>query len=255
MKKLLGVFGVVLFALSIVVNAEVESSDLAKRTEAETSGYLLKIESLRGQQLIDAADAISGSGLNDSKLYSVIEAKLNVLDAEHASDPKNKLVAEELNSVMRALGSMGAKASSTVDRILKTSSSRGVRERAVRLIPKLSWYEQRNAVMQKADYYAPDQDFMTHRFINLILSDDPSNGRWAAEEIVRHNGTQPIVYRKMAEVLEQQYLNIKSDVHLDELAWFCKLLSRYDGKDSAGVLTTIKQNPATNKKLVKYISI
>lgn len=255
MKKLLSVFSIVLCAFALTVNADVANSDLAKRVEVETNDYIQKINTLRGQPLIDIADLISGSGLNDSKLYAAVEVKLNALEGEHTADPKNKLVAEELNAVMRALGSMGTKALTTVDRILNTSTSRGVRERAVRLQPKLGWYEQRDVIMQKTDSYAPGQDLMTYRFINLIVSDDPSNGRWAAEEIVRRNGAEPIVYRKMAEVLEKQYLDIKSDVHLDELAWFSKLLSRYDGANSKEILTTIKNNPATNKKLVKYISI
>lgn len=258
MEKFLNIFGLVLFSLAITANAEninANASDLAKRIDAESSGYIQKIESLRGQALIDAADLVTGSGLNSPKLYSAVEAKLNLLEAEHSADPKNKIVANELNAVMRTLGSMGSQAAGAVDHILKTSTSKGVRERALRLLPKLSWFEQRNNLMQKPDFYQPGQDLMTYRFLNLIASDDPQNGRWAAEEIGRRNGTEAIVYRKMAEVLEQQYMAIKSDDHLDELAWFCKLLSRYDSQNSTELLRKIKQNPATNKKLVKYIGV
>ncbi len=257
MEKFLKIFGLVLFFFVFTANAEDinNASDLAKRIDAEINDYIQKIESLRGQPLIDAADLITGSGLNSPKLYTAVEAKLNLLESEHTADPKNKIVANELNSVMRTFGSMGSQASGSVDHILKTSTSKGVRERALRLLPKLSWFEQRNNLMQKPDFYKPGQDLMTYRFLNLIASNDPQNGRWAAEEIVRRNGAEPIVYQKIAEVLEQQYTNIKSDEHLDELAWFCKLLSRYDSQNSGQLLKTIKQNPVTNKKLVKYIGV
>lgn len=259
MKWVNWLFAVVMFAFFTTAFAQepeaATTQDLPGRLQAELDTYKNQIETLRGQPLIDVADLITGSGLNDSTLYVAVETKLNSLIAEHRAKPKDKLVAEEVNAMMRTLGSMNLKSEAVINNLLQTSTSRGIRNRAVRLLPKLVWFHERNLLMQKPDFYEPGQDLMTHRYLNLIISDDPRNSRWAAEEIYRRGGAEPVVYRKMAEILAQQQLAIKDDVHLDSLAWFCKILATYDAANSAELLSSIRTNPRTDKKLKKYAKV
>lgn len=186
-----------------------KTNDLAARLLNERNDLKKIIESERGTTLMQAADIITGSGLSDPELYAAVEQKAKILIAEHKADPENDVVANELNDVMRALGAMNLSSKDLIEPLIKGATSRGVRERALRLVPKLYWYQQRNLVMQKAEFYEPGQDLMTHRYINLLVSDDPTFGRWALEELTRRGGTRDsIVYKKMGEILQAQKANI-----------------------------------------------
>jgi len=247
-----------LFILSYGVQAQAATSDLQSRLQLELDTYKQEIETLRGQSLIKSADLITGSGLSDPALYAVVEAKTKSLITEHEAKPKDDVVAEELNAMIRALGSMSKDSRDLIIGLVESSSSRGIRNRAHRLHPKLDWFAQRNAIMQKADTYQPGQDLMTHRYLNLLADSDYTFGRWALEELDRRGGAEPIVYKKMGEILARDKSAIKNAVHLDYLAWICKLLSRYDATNSAELLKSIQNDPSSDKnfkKLKKYVRI
>lgn len=246
---------VLLLLCCLTSNIQAVENDLPSRLQAEADQFKQDIETLRGQQLIDAADLLTGTGLTDQALYETVKAKTTSLISEHEAMPKEKLIAEELNAMMRAMGSMNIESSSIIVGLVDSSTSRGVRNRAHRLHPKLQWFAQRNAIMQKPDYYKPGQDLMTHRYINLLTSNDSTMGRWALEEIDRRRGAEKAVYSKMREILEKDKESIKDDTHLDYLAWICKLLGRYDRNDSATLLQSIqndKRNDKYFKKLKKH---
>ena len=247
-----------LMALCCVSYAQAAASDLAERLQAEVNAFKSEIESSRGHKLIGVADRLTGTGLSDPALYAVVEAKTKALMSEHQAKPKDKMVAEELNSIIRALGSMGTGSRDLIVDLVENSSSRGIRNRAHRLHPKLDWFAQRNSIMQKPDYYQPGQDLMTYRYLNLLDSSDYTFGRWALEELDRRGGAEPLVYAKMRDILAQGKESIKSPVHLDYLAWICKLLSRYDADNSRELLTSIKNDSRSDKyfkKLKKYARI
>lgn len=259
MKQVNWLLLILLFAFFGVVYAQESQvsvgQDLSSRLQAEADGYIEQITTLRGQPLIDTADLITGSGLSNAELYSAVEAKINILSAQHSAEPRRQLVAEELSAVLRTLASINPKSERVINNLIATSTSRGVRNRGLRLLPKLYWFSERNNLMQKPDFYVPGQDLMTHRYLNLIESNDPRNSRWAAEEIDRRGSAEQVVYERMAEIVEQEYLNVKNDIHLDSLAWFCKLLAKYDTQNSATLLNTIRANPRSHKKLRKYAKI
>ena len=91
-----------------------------------------------------------------------------------------------------------------------------------------------------------------------MADDDYAYGCWAMEEMGRRGGAEQVVYDKMREILAQEKSTIKNNVHLDYLAWICKLLSQYDATNSAELLNSIKNDPAedkSTKKLKKYVKI
>lgn len=250
----------VIFVFSSLAFAQEQgaTNDLAARLQAEIATFKNDIATQRGDRLIDTADLLTGAGLSDAQLYSVVEAKTKELIAEHEAKPRDKIVAEELNAMIRALGSMNPASKDIIVNLVESSSSRGIRNRAHRLHPKLSWFAHRNMIMQKTDFYLPGQDLMAHRYINLLVDADYNYGRWAMEELDRRGGAEPVVYRKMAEILEQQKENIKSPAHLDYLAWITKILARYDSANSAELLKSIKNDPRKDKffqKLKKYAKV
>lgn len=245
------------FALCCVSSAYA-ASDLSARLQAEIDGFKQEIESSRGPQLITVADRLTGTGLSDPALQTVVETKTKLLISEHEVNPKDKTIAEELNSMIRALGSMGTGSRDLIAGLVNSSKSRGVRERALRLPAQMDWYVKRNALMQKPDFYQPGQDLMTHRYLNLLASGDSAMGRWGLEELDRRRGAEPVVYAKMREILAQEKSAIKDAVHLDYLAWICKLLGRYDAANSKELLQSIQNDPREDKffkKLKKYAKV
>lgn len=253
-QQFLSVFSLMLCCIGV----QAATNDLPARLQTEVNTFKTEIETLRGQQLIAVADRLTGTGLSDPGLYAVVEAKTKLLISEHEANPKDKTVAEELNSMIRTLGSMGTSSRDMIAGLVKSSKSRGVRERALRLQSQMDWYVQRNTIMQKTDLYQPGQDLMTYRYLNLLTSGDPAMGRWGMEELERRKGAEPVVYDKMREILAAEKSAIKDGVHLDYLAWICKLLVRYDAANSTELLKSIQNDPGQDrniKKLKKYAKI
>jgi hypothetical protein len=234
------------------------ANDMAERLQTEVDEFKKAIESSRGAPLISAADLLTGTGLSDLSLYAIVEEKTKSLIAMHKSHPKDNAIAEEVAAMIRAMASMNTQSHNLIVDLVQSSSSRGLRNRAHRLAPKLNWFEKRNKIMQIPDSYQPGQDLMTHRYLNLLASGDYTLGRWALEEIERRGGAEPTVYEKMREILNRDKSSIQNDIHLDYLAWICKLLSRYDAAGSRELLSSIENDPSKNKqirKLKKYINI
>ena len=246
---------VIVSILLSVFSCSAIANDLDERLKNEVDAYILQINSLSGKELIAAADLITGSGVSDSRLFDVVEKKVTALFEQHKSTPRDKDVARELSAMLRTMGAMSNQSEALIQRILSEAKSRGVRNRAKRMLPKLSWFMRRNEVMQNAAPYQEGQDIMTHRFFNLVVSDDPTLNRWAAEEMFRRGGSEPVVYKAMAEKVSKEMHAIKNDIHLDALAWFCKTLREYDLPNSAALLTTVSGHPNTHKKLRKYSRI
>jgi hypothetical protein len=259
MKHLARFFLLALFSMAFANFALAEiASDLPKRLQAEIDEFKKDLETLRGEALIGAADRLTGSGISNPALYKIVEAKTKTLITEHDTNPKNDVIANELNAVIRALGSMSPNAHDIIHGLVETAHSRGIRNRAVRLYPKLPWFEKRNKIMQNPDSYQPGQDLMTYRYLNLLSSDDYSIGRWGLEELDRRRGAEAPVYVKMREILARDKSNIKDETHLDYLAWICKLLGRYDAANSTELLKSIQDDPQDNKffkKLKKYAKV
>lgn len=257
MKRVQHIFFSFFFAFCCVTYTQA-ASDLPARLQIEIDSFKKEIETLRGPALIGSADRLTGTGLSDPALSAVVETKTKLLMSEHASNPKDKTIAEELSTLIRTLGSMNPNSRDVFAGLVETSKSRGVRERALRLPAQLDWYARRNSIMQKPDFYQPGQDLMSHRYLNLLASGDSTMARWGMEELDRRRGAEQVVYVKMREILTQEKESIKDAVHLDYLAWICKLLGRYDAANSAELLKSIQNDPRNDKffkKLKKYAKV
>lgn len=224
-----------------------------QRNQEEADQYLVELKQSQGKALISVADKISGFGVESPELTAWLKTKAGSLLAQNVQDPRNKDVARELNAVMRAYGSMGYSSDSErlVQQALDTSPSRGVRNRAIRLLPKLHWFSERNKMMSSMMYYKPEQKVETHRFMALLSSNSPTFRRYGAEEINRSGGAEPEVYALMAKILEKDKY-VQAGVDLDAVAWYAKVLSTYAKNDYQELLRSIKGDKAVSKKLKKY---
>ncbi len=228
-------------------------ADLETLLSDEIKAFKNGLEVKQDIELIALADLLSGSGISDDELYSVVEERTRNEYAKHISNPRDKQVAKNFNALMRAYGSFGKLESSEfIISVVSSSKSRGVSNRAHRLHPKLGWFKRRNELMQNKAYYKEGQDLMTHRFMGLINDSDPSMRRWASEEIKRRGGTEGVVYSAMANTLKEEGKNIKSASHLDSLAWYCKILAKFSPQEHGDLLLEIQSGGGYHKKLKKY---
>ncbi|PCJ97572.1 MAG: hypothetical protein COA42_24525, partial [Alteromonadaceae bacterium] len=233
MKKL----SIVAFFISITfsglaLSLETKSADLnalSKAREAEINDFSQRLKSETGAALLATADLITGSGISDLGLLKEVEVVLDKVFTKHVSNrKKDKRVAEELHRLLRTHASFGSPTSLNYINKTINQTKKAVRTRARRLKPKVSWFKERNSIMQQADHYEALQHIMTHRYINLILSNNYSVRRWGLEELSRQENAEPIVFETMRKVLKNEMLQIQNDLHLDSLAWICKTLARSD---------------------------
>lgn len=241
------------FSETVAPKTELQQSDLQARNQAIISEFAAGLQTKRGQALIDLADEISSTAIVTPELTARLKSLTESLLEEQILNG-DKTVANELNSVMRAYASMGAssEAKSLIQRTLDTSTSRGVRNRALRLLPKLDWYAKRNQIASDATYYKPEQKIETHRLLGWLADSDPTLQRYAMEEIGRNGGAEKAVYELIAKKLdENRYWNTGGN-ELDAIAWMAKTLSNYARSDYKELLTSIKQDKKVNKKVKKY---
>ena len=238
--------------------AQGNTNGLQSRLDNETSSFVEKINQQHDKELIKTADLIAGTGITDQKLFDALEVKINdTIEQYSTSKGKGKRdLARELNALMRAIGAVGAGKDETItiiNSIRGASNSSGIRNRAHRLVPKLSWYKSRNKIMGSPENYQPNQKLMTHKFANLVASNQPRMGRWAAEEIFRRRGSEEIVYMKMMEALEKGKYTT-DPVKIDMLSWYSKTLKKYysESESASELLSNISNDGIVHKKLRRY---
>ena len=257
MKKLLfSVSALLIVVMTHAVYATEKASPLNSEAvtqllDQELQQYIDQVTTLRGKELIAAADIISGAGRTDPALYDAVESKLTELKELHYADKKNKLLSREVNSLMRTLGSISPKSSTIISELLEGSHSRGIRNRAVRLLPKLSWYDSRNEIMMKSVDFDNGDNLMAYRFYNLVDSELATMVRWASEEIARRKGTEQFVYDRMYDVINKHY-KTQNPVMLDAVAWNCKIVKLYDTQQATQILNPIIAGGGYHKKINKY---
>ena len=226
---------------------------LSKAQAAEINNFSQLLKSEKGDSLIATAKLITGSGISDPGLLKEVEVVLDKELTKYASSNKKKWrEAEKLHVLLRTHASFGHPTSlNYISKALKHTKNI-TRARLRRLKPKVSWFKERNSVMQKADHYEASQHIMTHRYINLMESNNYSFRRWSLEELSRQKNAEPIVFDTMRKVLKNEMLQIQNDLHLDSLAWICKTLARSDAENSRELLESIAKNPRIHKKIRKY---
>ncbi len=228
-------------------------ADLEALLGDEVNGFKNGMKVKQDAELIALANLLVGSGITDDELYSIVEKRTKDEYSKHISNPRAKQVAKTFNALIRAYGSFGRSESRDfLINVVSSSRSRGVVGRAQRLYPKLAWFKKRNELMQDKTYYKEGQALMTHRFLGLVNDSDPTMRRWASEEIKRRGGTDGVVYNVMANTLKEEGKSIKSNSHLDSLAWYCKILAKYSSQEHGDLLLAIQSDSGYHKKLKKY---
>ena len=249
-KVLVVSLGLLLSSLSFQALADVNAL-----LRSEIDAYKDGINKLSGQELIILADQLSGSGVVDEELYTVVRERTKKEFTNHFGySDKTQLKATV--SLIRALGSFGR----FEDRaffldMTQSGKARGIRNRAKQSNKKLGWFKKRNEIMQDTSYYEEGQKLSTHKFLALIHSKDLTMRRWAAEEINRRGGADNVVFKTMAKMVREEAPTATDKVHLDTMAWFCRVLSTHDAINHREFLIDLKNSAQVPYKIKKHIKI
>ena len=248
-KVLLGV-GFLLYSLTLNTFADVNIL-----LKAELEGYKIGVQNMSGQDLIVLSDIISSSGIVDDELHHMVAERAKQEYKIHLAS-SSKEHAKTVTALIRALGSFGRDEDLAFLREVTQGAKFGsVKNRAKQVRLKSAWYKKRNQAMQQTSYYENGQSLFTYRFMGLLYSKDPSIRRWAAEEVHRQGGADDLIYETMAQMVKAEGVFATEGVHVDALAWFCRILSTYDVEHYGEFLTYIKNDKNYHDKIRRYANV
>jgi len=230
------------------------SQDWAKQLKQERDAYIETLNSATGYQLAKHADKITSSGLSDKLLFdSVKTVLLQKHEQQMTTAPKDDLVVHQVVTLLRTLASAGkSDYISILNRILRESSNRAIRNRAKHVMKKIGFYHDRNQIMQNLDTHSARQSLHTTRSFNLLKSDDLIMSRFAAEEIVRANKAAPIIQEWLADRLKQQSRQTNDKLHADTLAWYCKVLGTVNMSKYQGFIRELSKDRSVHSQIRKH---
>ena len=242
--------GFLLYSLSFNSIADVDSL-----LKAELEGYKTGIQNMSGQELIVLSDVISSTGIVDNELHTMVADRAKKEYKTHLASG-NREQAKSVTALIRALGSFGRDEDRAFLREVTQGAKIGsVRNRAKQVGLKVAWYKKRNKSMQQTSYYEKGQNLFTYRLMGLLYSKDPSLRRWAAEEVHRQGGADDLIYETMAQMVKAEGIFATEGVHVDALAWFCRILSTYDVENYGEFLADIKSDEDYHEKIRRYARV
>ncbi|MGB0495923.1 MAG: hypothetical protein ACPGJI_06175, partial [Kangiellaceae bacterium] len=124
--------------------------------------------------------------------------------------------------------------------------------RAKHLLRKVSFYNKKNNLMNNFDDHPEGQSLQSTRLLNLLKSNDLIMSRFAAEEIVRARSADDVVQEWIANRLKEQVRNDGSDLQIDTLAWYCKVLGTVNRDKYLDFLTEIAKDRSIDSKIRRH---
>ena len=205
------------------------------------------------QAAIEAAELVTAAGLDDPAVVDAIERRLTAEHGKLAVDQDDETYAVVL-ALLRALSATGEpRVAMTLREYQFSGASRGVRNRAKHAASKVPWFAIRNQVMRRTDRYRPGMTLSTMRLLNLLKAEDDSLRRWAAEELNRSDGPEPLLIDTAAESLAHEIAEPPRDaLHEDVLAWFCVLLNQHGRPRHDALLLRISGDRSLSRKIRKH---
>ncbi len=238
---------------SLLIASTTYAMSTSEQLSKEIDQYTDAIKKYNGENLIASADEISGAGLNNTQLFDEVEKRLIQQHQAQLVDRKDQLLARQVSALTRTLASSGNyKYKASIDQIFRETRSNGVKRRAKRMKNKFDWYAKRNSIMQNMSQHIEGQDLMTTRLLNLINKEDNLLRRYGAEELSRQSHAEAAILQVIAERLENEHIDPQDNLHLDTLAWFCRILGQFAKEEYRPLLQGIADNKELRKKLRKY---
>ena len=223
-------------------------TELLQLHQTEAMELSAALRAAQSDELILIADKISGLGVTDAQLHQQIGQRIHSEYKRYKEGEKNRKQLNRIGALMRAYASFGRVDSQRLLIALSAKhQAKPVRKRALGLLRDLDWYVRRNEIMQKPESYKSGQSLMTHRFLNLLASEDQAMRRWSLEEMYRQGGAEKEVYDEMEAILRREAATAKAGVHLDFLAWICKIFVHFDSRQRGRVLAQIRNGSFPSK--------
>jgi hypothetical protein len=228
---------------------------LQRQLQQEVDQYITELNESKGNALAEVADRISGSGLSDSQLFDTVNALLiSKHEANMTVAAKDKAVIHQIGALLRTLASSGNPGyASTLESVLHESKNRAIRNRAKHVLAKIDFYHNRNLLMQNMENHRENQSLHATRILNLLQSDDLTMSRFAAEEIVRQGSAETAIQDWLAERVQQQVRQTSSNLEVDTVAWYCKVLGTVNKAKYADMLTKISHDKSVDPKIRRHI--
>ncbi len=244
----------ILLIVLFIFSAPAFSTDLQGQLDAEVNQFITELEQAEGSDLVDISNRITSSGLSDKRLFDNVKNIILTKHIDIMSKSKNEeLVIRQVVALLRTLASSGNyEYSSTLERLVLESSNRSIRNRAKHVMNKIGFYQQRNQLMQNLEGHSNSQSLHTTRILNLLESDDLIMNRFAAEEIFRAGSAAPVVQEWIATRLKRDLHNAESKLHIDTLAWYCKVLGLVNKPKYSGFLKEIVKDKSVDSKIRKH---
>jgi hypothetical protein len=215
--------------------------------------FMEEITSSDHNKVTQTANKISASGLGDRRLFDVIEKVLLDYHKKQMSESEDESLVPPMIALIRAMASSGDfRYTPTLQRILDESKSRATRNRSKHVITKISWYSQRNRVMQDMKNHRPERSLQSTRFINLLTHHDLIFRRYAAEEINRLGGADEAVLELMAADLQQGVHEDKGKLHIDVMAWYCRTLGKVAKLEYQDLIDKLIEDKSVHKKVRRH---
>jgi hypothetical protein len=245
---------ILLFLGALLIPIFTHAESLETLLQQELDGYIQLLNDAEGEALADAANQITSSGLSDQRLFDTVKHKLISKHQEQMADTsKNKVIVHQVVTMLRTLASSGdSQYYPTLDNIQQESKNRAIRNRAKHVKNKISFYHDRNRLMQDMQNHIAGQSLHSTRLLNLLNNSSLVMNRFAAEEIVRKGSAEPVIQDWIYDRLQKQIHQPKDKLHIDTLAWYCKVLGTVNKEKYTEFLTDITKDKTINAKIRKH---
>ena len=243
---------IAVMAISMLV-ATVWAQDVDSLIQQEIESYITGLQSSNLSQVASTAEKVSGSGINDDRLYKVVAEQLDKYHQQQLTNPKNESLVPVMKGLIRALASSGKyEYRFTLDRILSESKSRVSRRLAKHVGPKMLWYKQRNEIMGDMAGHVEGQSLFVTRFLNLLTHQDQTFNRYGYEELYRQGEADKVLTDYMMDKLEADSRSASGGVQIDILAWYCRTVIKLDKPGYSLRVQALVDDKSVHKKLRKH---
>jgi len=218
---------------------------------AETDEYIKMLGSTSLKTRIDATKMITRSGLTDPELFNIINENLL---SRYNTNTLNRNHIDEMSWLCKALASSGSQDyTSTLEKIIQTTSSQKLKKYAKQSLALLSEYAQRNILINDSNNIDTNLSPEVNKYINMLKSDSITLQRDAAKSIYRGKFSEKPLFDVLSDELLKGYKTgtLSDRNQLDTLAWMCKALGASGMVEYKQTLNQIIET-SSNPKLIKY---
>lgn len=224
------------------------SSSLAQedRTE-EINGYINTIQTGSIAHKIKVAKEITSSGLNDTRLFDVVEKELK--DGFQTASGREPI--DYMSWLCKALASSGLpQYKGTIEHVAQNTASSKLQRYAEQSLALFDKYVTRNEIMNQNSAAFDNKSPEVVRLISMIKSNMMDLKRDAAKEITRGVYKDRDLYEAVNQELLNGYGDASDNLAIDTMSWLCKALGSSGNAKYKKTLQKVKDSESP--KLAKY---